>query len=227
MKKVSRLTSAVILICNFVNVLNAATSRQIDHLAPIPLNRDPTYRKLLTEKLNVTSFTSGRITIKPSFEGESSISIYCDAATPNAKCYVTRVVADQNLWQETNGGNMPERAAFVKVHRVDTEISREVASALEQAFLTMLSETRAHSSRDERALPIDATSVEFALQRRSGHDLAAQVNPFLPRQGKRVKKLIDLAQQLEAYCDAAPDKRPSLLVRINTGARQLVLSAQN
>lgn len=218
--------SLTVLVWHFLNISSVAELSQNDHLAPIRWNWDQMYRQLLTKKLGVTPFAYGRVFIKPSFEAESSISLFCNTAPKGEKCYVTYLVAAKNLWQATNGGNIPENAKSVKVRRVDIEIPKEAADAVKDAFSQMLLRTKSHSRGDERALPIDATNVEFALQRGGNRPLAAQANPFLPRQGKNVTKLLELAQDLESYCKVESSKRPLIKVTIERKAKELISSAE-
>ncbi len=192
-----------------------------DHLAPIHRDWDSQYRELLTAKLSITPFNYGRVLIKPPFAGESSISIYCERRSNGGRCYVTYLVARRSLWQETDGGHMPEKAASVKVRRADFEIPNTTAATVKEAFSRMLVKTRGHPHSEERALPIDATSIEFALQREAHQQLTGQVNPFLPRQGNKVRELLELAHQLESYCRAEQNGRPSIAINIEQEARQL------
>lgn len=200
-----------------------AVSADMDHLVPVDTKRHRTYRKIFTSKLGLTPFDYGRIIFLPSFEGESSLSIYCSAhksARPNI-CFITSVRARDNLWQLTDAGREAAKAQSAKVHRVDAEIPQETAALVKEAWQKMLANVKERESlrSDEETIPIDGTSIEFSIER---SNTSGEVNLWLPTQGKKVKTFIELTHFLTDYCQAKSIDRSSIAKRINRKANELL-----
>jgi hypothetical protein len=142
---------------------------------------------------------------------------------PQRVCYVTWVVAKENLWEQTNEGREIEKARRVATSRTDVEISERTARLLKDVWRKMLVSVRpAKEEMTERVIPVDPTIVEFSIQRISGLSLSGEVNVFLPKQGQRVERLLKISDLLVDYCKAPPSKRSLLEKEINRTASELL-----
>lgn len=206
--------------------ISSSESKEIDdedHLVPAQMG-NAEFRHILSSKLAATPFDCGRVTILPSFRGESSISVYCQAANNKVgTCYVTCITADENLYQRTDGGQRPQAATAVKTKRTDAEFPRKTAETLREIWLRMLNSTRPHTSRrDWVNVPVDATSVEFSLERLGSQPAYGEIDIFSPVSGEKTEALVDLSKALFRYCKTASSDRPAAAAKIERSANQLL-----
>jgi hypothetical protein len=200
----------------------AQSSAEVDHLAPLDSTWHPQYRQLLYSKIGTARFDLGRVLIEPSFEGESALSVYRTGSDDRSPCRVSLVQADENVWQYTDGGRNPKGAMSVGTKRRDAPFSPETGNLLKSTWMKMLRSARAHPHERERGMPIDTTSFEFSLERPGRTPLVAEVNPFIPEQGPKVKRLLDLAHLLVEYVNASSAARHDVDVRIQAAAKKLL-----
>jgi hypothetical protein len=182
------------------------------------------YREFLASKLGHTPFDCGRVLIKPAFEGESSISVYCVSAKHvGQKCRVTYTEARDNLWQRTNALQNLERASRVKIKRIDADISATTALSVRRAFSRILKMMRPHTTREGemRSLTTDATYTEFSLEALSEPQSSGDLDISLVRQGKHVRNLLILSRLLVDYCRANERDRATIDRAIEKKAVQL------
>lgn len=197
-----------------------------DHLIPPdPLFQN--YRDFLASKLGQTPFSCGRVIVRPAFEGESSISVYClPATTTGEKCYVTYTRASDNLWQRTNALQNADSGNSVKIRRIDAEISATTAQSIRAAFSRILAMARSHKTREDemRRLTSDATYSDFSLEEPTGSQLSAELDVSLVTQGAQITKLLTLSRLLVKYCKANRKDRPHVERAIQRTATQLATS---
>ncbi len=204
------------------NSLGSATEG--DHLVPVQ-KQNYRFRTILADKLATTPFDCGRVTIRPSFEGESSISIYCGTERRERRhCYLTYIIADDNLYQRTDGGSRPESARKVTTHRINVELPVRTAEALKEVWFQILKKTRSIDLPRQGLVrvPVDATAMEFSLPQSGASPLLGEVDPFAPALGKKVKELIILSQTLIRYSKAGPAAHSEIAARIDRQANGLL-----
>jgi hypothetical protein len=199
----------------------------VDHLVPIDPSWSPKFRRILAEKLGTTAFNCGRIVIRPPFQKpEESVSVYSAQSPKQQPTYfVTYIVAKENIWDRTDGGDSPERANGVNVQRVDAKIPEKTAELIKEVWLRMLEGVHGQfppQGEEREVVPGDATLIEFSLQRPHGTALYGQVNVFLEAQRKNVKALMRLSDDLVAYCKAHPANRPAIASKIDDESTRLL-----
>lgn len=141
-----------------------ANGKQPDHLTPV--NRFLVhYEQQLSSKLIQTGGSLGRLIIRPSFDPESSLSVYVQNQN---QYYITVTQASHNIWYamaENNDENVNKK---VTITRTDREISSELALTIQRVWGKMLQNTRypTHYSNG-----LDGTTYEFSVFVRSLGDL--------------------------------------------------------
>jgi hypothetical protein len=200
-----------------VSAENAA-KRNSDHLAPV--DRDDEiinkYRQVLTSKLSITRFDFGRVIIQPSFESESSVSIYSRRAKGGETYYVTYIASRANLWQQTRSARKIEAAQSVGIERIDAELPKPVAELVRDIWIRML--------EDRRPRPVwlnmQGRRLEFSLERRRNSPVEAEL--WLPPPGAKTEALVRLVDSLSTYCQNPSSTRIFLAQKVERQARQLL-----
>jgi hypothetical protein len=218
-------------VCLFIVLLTihlpASGDVNTDHLLPLNPTWSPRYREILTEKLGLTSFDSGRVIFRPPFEKpEESVSIYSEGSARGRQSYkITYVVAEENIWDATGGGEFPERAKNIKVRRIDAEISDHIAHMLKRIWLAMLQGVRGQfppAVEEREMIPGDPTQIEFSLERSNAPPLSGQLNVFLENHGNKVKSLLRVSDDLVSYCKATPNQRFAISGEIDKEATRFL-----
>jgi hypothetical protein len=219
-----------ILFCWFVAAFHWTTLGDDgkDHLSLVNLHEGSRYRAIWNSKLNVTPFNCGRVTVRPYSEPEFSVSVYsCDAGNGRRVYAASYVTADDNLYQRTDGGHYPEKAASIKTHCADADIPQETAELLRRVWLRMLKDAHGQVPPPMKEWEImpgdDTTDVEFSLQRDGAiSPLPGQVNLWLKTQRPKTKAFLNLAKMVVDYAKAKPPDRPRMLHTINRNAADLL-----
>jgi len=161
------------------------------------------YRERLFAHLCPTSHELGFMMIKPSFTAESAVSIYSKVdedfvksdpleKVPESKIkyFITYTKAKDSLWYSMRG-NGSKNIEKVKVSRVDRQISKELAIAIQNTWATML-----FRSRYPREVEggFDGITYEFAATGGHGSGLmrAKTTSPY----NASLKKFVALAMKL-------------------------------
>jgi hypothetical protein len=218
-----KLVIALALACPAVVV--AARRSATDNDSLVPVQQSDRYNKILNSKLQATPSNYGRVTIALAFDGESSLAIYCGTHVNGAeKCHTTYVMAEENLYQRTDAGLHPEKAASIQTSRVDAEISANTAKTIREIWSRVLQATQSHNTSAGRwvHLPVDATAFVFSLDRPGARPLRGELDLFLPDLGIKTKELVRLAHELIDYCKAALADRPALAAKIDRDANRLL-----
>jgi hypothetical protein len=194
-----------------------------DHLLPVNLRENEKYRAVLTQKLAVTSFDCGRLVIRPAFAPEESLSIYGLNNDAGHKYFATYLAADTSLWQTTDEGRYPEKAAGVGVERIDAEIPDRTAEVLKKVWMLMLSGRQAPKRWDHAPEMLfgDATVGEFSIPGSPNKTLYGET-PLVPELGSKTKQLVELSDLLVKYCKAKPSQRGGILEQVERQAARLL-----
>ncbi len=165
------------------------------------------YRRLISKHLLVTPAQFGRMIDEPGWDPpEWAVSVYGTGklgTDPNEyRSYhitVTRVVSNRwvsSIWTALPSNNEERRRKAIHTSRADVQISRELALAVQRAWATMLSRTRAE---EERYLYTDAATVEFVLGSQRG-----EITP--PRPGL-TSEMYAIGEALAKLCALQPAQR--------------------
>jgi hypothetical protein len=224
--KASALAKALCFGSIFFASFTARCGSDEDHLRPADLERNQSYRKVSLAKLAPTKFDCGRAFTLPAFTPESCVSVYSSSSATGRDVYfVTYVTSQESLWQRTDGGNRPEKAAGLTVHRLDTEIPAKTGELIKQVWRRMLEGTRkakVPSSNSWHTISIDGTDVEFSIERANARPLYGALNVSLPAPGKKTKELVRLSKLLTVCCKAKPAERPRIANEIDREANDLL-----
>lgn len=188
--KRSLFSATLIIIAAHLFGARVIAAPSFDHLEPTHLGGYPKYRKLLIAKLGVTPFDYGRSILLPFGEPEASQSIYSKSTKDRRTYFVTRVSSERDLWDLTEGGRYPERAASVRIDRIDIEIPARTAELLRQVWLGMLDGPQkprptpspsppkrgAAAKSEERFVLMDPSFLEFSISRSDNAPLVGVLN---------------------------------------------------
>jgi hypothetical protein len=145
-----------------------------NHLEPVGPDFD-SYRKKIAKKLLLTPADHGLMICRPSFTGESAISVYekisdevlakhdnIAVLVPNEEksFFITYTKAKESLWFSMAEINQEKKEKEVEVQRKDLEISSSLAMAIQRAWGRMLIRTK-YPEKSYRGL--DGTTYEFAV----------------------------------------------------------------
>ncbi len=219
------LTKALFFGSIFFASFTARCGSNEDHLRPLALERNQSYRNVSLAKLAPTRFDCGRAFTLPAFKPESCVSVYSSSSgTPRHVYFVTYATLHESLWQRTDGGNQPEKAAGLRVDRLDAEIPAKTAELIRQVWRGMLEGTRkakVPSSNAWNTISIDGTDVEFSIERPNARALYGTLNVSLPIPGEKTKELVKLSELLADYCKAKPAERSRVATEIDRQANDL------
>jgi hypothetical protein len=197
----------------------------VDRLSEVKLARFPKYRALWLSKLGPTAFDYGRMMAEPASAPEYSVSVYSQQLQAGqVKYFVTYIIADRSLWDSSDVGKRPEDGESAKTRRIDCQIPREIAEKVKQVWLGMLSgKQRPTSLSAEEAAPStgEGTIAEFSIQRSGGETLYGEIDADFPP-GWKTRTLLDIANDLIAYCKATPADRPAITSKIDQQATALL-----
>ena len=196
-----------------------------DRLSEVDLAHFPKYRALWLSKLGPTPFDYGRMMAEPASAPEYSVSVYSQSlGAGQVKYLVTYIIADRSLWDSSDVGKRPEGAEAAKTRRIDCEIPKEIAEKVRQAWFGML-------SGKQRPIPLSAddaapstgegTIAEFSIQPSGGETLYGEVDADFPP-GWKTRTLLDIANDLIAYCKATPTDRQPIANKIDQQATALL-----
>ena|GEM_PF-4422096 len=196
----------------------------------IPAKRDLYYR-ILDRKLLQTPQDLGRMTMRPSFEGELAVSVY--ACSPDA-FRVTVTEAAKNVWysltpkqQGINAppdyGNKRDTSGQIPVKRIDLDIDRELALAIQKTWQAMLARDPLPDPDAERYISVDGYSAEFAVRMPNGRLIVRETtNPH----GPPATLFVQVGMLLADYCRAPQKERAFRRKELLKGLRYVLRLAQ-
>jgi hypothetical protein len=161
--------------------------------------------------------------VEPASAPEYSVSVYSETPRDNGKYFATYLIADRSLWQASDVGRRPQEVDEAKTRRIDAQIPKQVAEKLRQVWMGMLSgRHRPRPMREEDAArTTDATVAEFSIQVSDNQVLYGEVDADFPP-GSKTRSLLDIANDLIAYCKAEPTDRPAIASKIGQEADRLL-----
>jgi hypothetical protein len=186
-------------------------SVDFDHLIPIAGVIEADYEALLEKRFFSNSNDVLRITvITSSASGEKGLSIY-----PNPNDSQTTMVAcakaEQNLGSAAESKRTRSQVRTIKIHRVTAPLPTAIATKLVDSVKGALRRV-APPAKTERVI-LDASYIEVSVIDRKGSVFAKGVlDPIAS--GRRVDALRRLVELLEVYCEATPERRPKLLLKL-------------
>ena len=182
----------------------------------VPAKRE-TYYKILDRKLLKSPAELGRMTFRPSFEGEVAVSVYARSShTPDAGFRVTLTEVSKSIWysltpkqQGINAppdyGNKHDTSSQVPVKRIDVNIDRELALAIQKTWQAMLARNPLPDSDAERYISVDGYSAEFSVRMPDGQTIIREAsNPH----GPPATDFVQIGLLLADYCRAPEKERP-------------------
>ena len=198
-----------------------------------PAKRD-TYYKILDRKLLITPQDFGRITVRPSFEGEFAVSVYAPNAHSPDAFRVTLTEAGKNIWycltpkqQGINAppdyGNKRDTSGQVPVKRIDVNIDRELALAIQKTWQAMLARDPLPDPDAERYISVDGYSAEFAVRMPNGKLIVRETsNPH----GPPATDFVQVGLLLADYCRAPEKERAKRRKELVKGLDHVLQAAQ-
>lgn len=169
--------------------LEVEDGEQPDHL--VPIEYPDAYDQRIAKHLFLTDGDLGRFVYRPSFSPESCLSVHMevsdeavkkhgwfDVPDSEKKYFLTLTTAKANLWYTMAGNNAKRRTEAVKVRRVDREISRDLAVAIQRTWARMLQNTRYPRGS---SIGRDGVTYEFSVYVRGLGDLHGKT--WSPRKG--------------------------------------------
>ncbi len=135
-------------ISSATDFYEAKEGPQPEHLVPIDYPPDD-YDQRIASHLFVTDGRHGRFVIRPAFDAESCLSVHADENSPSKspnkediRFIVTLTKPSESLYYSMAENNDQRKTRNVRVSRIDREISREMAIAIQRAWARMLQNTR-------------------------------------------------------------------------------------
>jgi hypothetical protein len=182
----------------------------------IPAKRE-TYYKILDRKLLTTPGDFGRMIFRPAFEPEFAVSVYAPKAHATDVFRVTLTEATKSVWSSLTPkqqGYIPapgtkhnehDTSSEIRVKRIDVDIDRELALAIQKTWQAMLARDPLPDSASERFIGVDSSSAEFAV-RMPNHKLI--VRETSTAHGPPAADFVQIGLLLADYC-RAPEKERS------------------
>ena len=199
----------------------------------LPAKRD-TYYKILDRKLLKTPQDFGRMTFRPSFEGELAVSVYALKAHSPDVFRVTLTEAGKNIWYcltpkqqgikaPPDYGNKYDISNQVSVKRIDVDIDRELALAIQKTWQAMLARDPLPDPDAERYISVDGYSAEFAVRMSNGKMIVRETsNPH----GPPAAEFVQVGLLLADYCRAPEKERAYRRKELLKGLRYVLREAQ-
>jgi len=209
------------LVVAFILCATVSAQSQTSHLVPVKREAGGSgeYRRVIYKKLLVTPAQFGRMIYEPGWaDPEWAVSVYGVRATKRAEhpyksYYVTVTRSRSSIWNILEDQRRGDPHEAIRTSRKDAPISEELAYALQNAWRTMLSRTRAE---EKMYLFMDAPTVEFTLGSQRG-----EITP--PRKGL-TNEMYEIGVALAKLCDIPADQRAAeekkLIRRIATFERK-------
>ena len=198
-----------------------------DHLIPVSSHLDSwhrEYRRRIEDHLFKTPPDVAQYLVIPAFDPESCVSIRSevpkkirDAADlfiqipkEHRKYFITVTTASENLWYSMAEHNDEKKTRSVETIRIDREISRELAAAIQRAWGRMLHHTRVPSSALVNG--VDGCTYEFAARIGGLREVCGQT--WSP-QGGLTAELVALGDRIAAFATEQDTPEESLLRALN------------
>lgn len=202
--------------------------------APIvPAKRDLYYR-ILDRKLLKTPQDLGRMTLRPSFEGELAVSVYAPKPHSADAFRVTVTEASKNVWYSLTPrqqgikappdyGNKRDTSGQIPIKRNDLDIDRELALAIQKTWQAMLARDPLPDPDAERYISVDGYSAEFAVRMPNGRLMVRETtNPH----GPPATLFVQVGMLLADYCRAPEKERAYRRTELLKGLRYVLRAAQ-
>ncbi len=191
----------------------------------IPMERD--YRKLLESRLGVTGFDCGR-SIDLNLGPEACVSVFSHVSGGKKTFWVTLTRPESSLWQVAAGVNnlKTERAANIKINRIDARISESRATLIKEASMQMLKsaqKNRVISSGTDSVRRITGGPIEYSIQR-PGSSTLYGTRSGLPLCESKAHRLANLWDELIEYCETNAADRERVGAQIDRDARAVLSS---
>jgi hypothetical protein len=193
--------------------LGLASAKEVPEFlseAIVPAKR-ALYNRILDRKLLKTPRDLGRMTFRPSFEGELAVSVY---ARSSDVFRITVTEAAKNVWysltpkqQGINAppdyGNKRDTSGQIGVKQADLDIDHELALAIQNTWQAMLAREPVPDPNPER-VSLDGYSAEFAVRMPSGKMIVRETaNPH----GPPATDFVEVGLLLADYCRAPERER--------------------
>jgi len=185
---------------------------------PITPSKREIYYKILDRKLLMTPADLGRMTFRPSFEGEFAVSVYPAAGrSPGSGFRVTLTEASKSIWSSLTPkqqGYIPapdvkhnerDTSSQIPVKRIDVNIDRELALAIQRTWQAMLARNPVPDPDAERYISVDGYSAELSVRMPDGKTIIRETsNPH----GHPTRDFVQVGLLLADYCNAPVRDRP-------------------
>lgn len=205
---ITRLTLVSFISALTVQCLTA--SSEPDHLLPPVRSNHRPYFELLRAKLEDTAFDCGRITVRPPFSGEYSISIHCETTRDTEQCRAVVKIAGDSLWQASSGGVELSKANAVPVSTVDVVVSAKFAHLLKDVLSAMVIETRklGIDEKPSRVL-MEGPLIDISIS--NDADIIIGEMGYLPATTPKLKSLSRLVSSLTKFCKSEDSQKDQLM----------------
>jgi hypothetical protein len=199
---------------------------------PLTAAKRETYYKILDRKLLKTRADLGRMTFRPSFEGEFAVSVYPrDAYTSR----ITLTEATKSVWSSLTPrqqGYIPapglkhkerDTSDQIPIKRIDVDIDRELALAIQKTWQAMLARNPIPDPDAERYISVDGYSAEFSVRMPDGKTIIRETsNPH----GPPATDLVQVGLLLADYCRAPENERAKRRKELLKGLNHVLQEAQ-
>jgi hypothetical protein len=196
-----------------------------------PAKRE-TYYKILDRKLLTTRADLGRMTFRPSFEGEFAVSVYPrDAYTSR----ITLTEATKSVWSSLTPkqqGYIPapglkrqerDTSDQIPIKRIDVDIDRELALAIQKTWQAMLARNPIPDPDAERYISVDGYSAEFSVRMPDGKTIIRETsNPH----GPPATDFVQVGLLLADYCRAPENEREKRREELLKGLNHVLRETQ-
>jgi hypothetical protein len=211
----------------------AARAKEVPQFLSEPLTatKRETYYKILDRKLLKTRADLGRITFRPSFEGEFAVSVYLrDTHIPR----ITLTEATKSVWSSLTPkqqGYIPapglkqvrDTSNQIPIKRIDIDIDRELALAIQKTWQAMLAHNPVADPDAERHISVDGYSAEFSVRMPDGKMIIRETsNPH----GPPATDFVQVGLLLANYCRAPQNERAKRRKELLKGLNHVLRETQ-
>lgn len=211
---------ALALLCVGISLECRASAPNEDHLVPLKeaYGSSAAYQEAWQRQLLVTPGDVARFVSLPGTgDVETAVSIYRQPGTsnslPGVDYWVTVTQASKSLWKAVESKIDP---ATVHIQRCDVQISESTAQAVHEAWIAMLTQTKA---RQTSGISVDSSQEVFSAAKPDGVILEGE-SSSTPKQN--TKALIDIALSFMEYCEAPVAKRVQIMSKIEKTVSNLL-----
>ena len=187
-----------------------------DHLVPVnpyPGESHVRYTDQLRSHFKLDHLFFAQMVVRPSFSAEYAVRLYGDGNQIDTthQCFLTHFAADKSIYHSMPENNDKKEQRKVAIAVTTVEISKPLATRIEQLWRRMLLRTR---YPEEGGSGLDGTTFEFSIWYVYGRT-------WSPHERKGPLLLIELGESLIDYCKTAPAERPAAARKIENKAAQL------